>query len=243
MESKQKYCVVDAGNTRITIADFDGDQLLHQCHFSIQDKINWEEALRQRKLNVSILSSVLSDDINASILSLLEPNVVLSEHTKLPISFDNYQTNDTLGADRIANAVAGDHYSSTSATLVIDSGTCIKFDLIVNGNYQGGSISPGYRMRLLALHKFTGKLPQLEIEKTVDFIGKNTKDCMLSGVMNGIQAEIRSFIAYYRDNYPTLTIFLTGGDHNLFDKKLINSIFVDENLTAKGLLKILKHNV
>ena len=162
---------------------------------------------------------------------------------QLPISIEEYDTPKTLGTDRIANAVAAHHYSNTEQALVIDVGTCIKFDLVLKGKYQGGSISPGYAMRLKAMHEFTGALPQLELEDFSPTIGKSTKQAMLSGVINGIQAEISGFINYYTQQYQQLTIFLTGGDHKRFDKELKNSIFADDNLTIKGLYIILKHNV
>jgi type III pantothenate kinase len=50
------------------------------------------------------------------------------------------------------------------------------------------------------------------------------------------------FIEEYQRIYPQLTIFLTGGDHQYFDLEVKNGIFVDENLTLKGLLIALIHD-
>lgn len=243
MSEKIKYCVVDAGNTRVKVVDFENDEIVEQQQIALNDLEKIKLVLSEKKLTTSILSSVLDKEKLKWVSDLLEPNVVLSNRTPLPISIDAYETPTTLGADRIANAVAAHHYSNTDHALVIDIGTCIKFDLVLKDKYQGGSIAPGYSMRLKAMHEFTGALPLLELEDTAPLIGRSTKQAMLSGVINGIQTEIEGFVADYTQQYQPLTIFLTGGDHKRFDKELKNSIFADDNLTIKGLHIILKHNV
>jgi type III pantothenate kinase len=243
MLEKVKYCVVDVGNTRLKVVDFENDEVVGQTTLLLNEAEEIEIALNSKKSVTSILSSVLDQNKQDWIVNLLHPTVVLNSETSLPISIEAYETPKTLGSDRVANAVAANHYAKSENSLVIDFGTCIKFDLVVQGNYQGGSISPGYAMRLKAMHEFTGALPQLKLEDFSPFIGKSTKQAMLSGVINGIQAEISGFIDYYTQQYQPLTIFLTGGDHKRFDKELKNSIFADDNLTVKGLYIILKHNV
>lgn len=243
MSEKIKYCVVDAGNTRVKVVDFENDEIVGHQQIAMEDLDKIKLVLSAKKLTTSILSSVLDKEKLKWVSNILEPNVVLSNQTPLPISIDAYETPNTLGADRIANAVAAHYYSNTDHALVIDIGTCIKFDLVLKDKYQGGSIAPGYAMRLKAMHEFTGALPLLELEDVTPLIGRTTKQAMLSGVINGIQAEIEGFIANYTQQYQPLTIFLTGGDHKRFDKELKNSIFADDNLTIKGLHIILKHNV
>ena len=238
-----KYCVVDAGNTQIKIVDFENEQFVRQQTVAINEEEKLRKILSSRKKATSLLSSVLDNKTTSWIARLMEPNLILNSNTPLPIDLKQYETPETLGADRIANAVAAHHFSSTEQALVVDVGTCIKFDLVVKGKYQGGSISPGYKMRLRAMHDYTGALPYLELENVSYLIGKNTKQAMLSGVINGIQAEIHKFIDVYAQQYQQLTIFLTGGDHKIFDKELKNSIFADDNLTIKGLFIILRHNV
>jgi len=241
--SSEKYCVVDAGNTQIKVVEFYNDEILQQQTIPLEDRNEIASTLIQLRPHKSILSSVLSKEDSQWLEECLKPHVVLNNSTALPISISDYKTPLTLGADRIANAVAAHHYSKTENALVIDTGTCIKFDLILGNKYQGGSISPGYAMRFKAMHDYTGALPNLEIEEINDFIGRSTKESMLSGVMNGIQAEINGFVAHYSQEYGPLTIFLTGGDYKRFDIVGKSSIFADNNLTVKGLYIILKHNV
>ncbi|HLW29864.1 MAG TPA: type III pantothenate kinase [Brumimicrobium sp.] len=243
IEKPVKYCVVDVGNTRVKVVDFENDNIVWERTVLLKSIEELKDVLSSKKDVICILSSVLDKNMNDWIVDLLNPTVFLNNKTALPIIIDEYETPNTLGADRIANAVAANEYSTTENTLVIDVGTCIKFDLVLKGNYQGGSIAPGYSMRLKAMHEFTGALPLLDLEDFKPHIGKSTKQAMLSGVNNGVQAEISGFIDYYTQQYQPLTIFLTGGDHKRFDKELKSSIFADDNLTVKGLYIILKHNV
>lgn len=239
----EKYCVVDAGNTRIKVVDFENGDVSSQTFLAIDDREKIKSIISSRKGVTSILSSVLNEKERNWLIEMLQPNVILDSKTPLPIRLDKYQTPQTLGADRIANAVAANFYSIMSNSLVIDIGTCIKFDFIQNGSFIGGSISPGYEMRLKAMHEFTGALPLLTLEDKCELVGASTKYAMLSGVINGIHSEIEGFIDRYNQQYQPLTIFLTGGDLKRFDKELKNSIFADSYLTVKGLYLILKHNV
>lgn len=242
-QENEKYCIVDAGNTRIKVVDFENGDVINQTYISIDDKEGIRSILFLKKETISILSSVLNEKQRNWLVEILQPNVVLSNKTPLPITLDTYKTPETLGADRIANAVAANFYSILPNSLVIDIGTCIKFDFVQNGKFMGGSISPGYGMRLKAMHEFTGALPLLELEENSLLIGDSTKNAMMSGVLNGIHTEIEGFIQQYTQQYQPLTIFLTGGDRKRFDKELKNSIFADDYLTVKGLYLILKHNV
>jgi type III pantothenate kinase len=127
---------------------------------------------------------------------------------------------------------------------VIDAGTCIKCDFIdQEGSFQGGSISPGVKMRLEALNHYTAKLPLIE-KKNIDFIvGKTTEESILNGVMNGALFEIEGFIENYIKIFPQLNVILTGGDLGSFESKIKQHIFVVPNLVLLGLNKILLYNL
>jgi type III pantothenate kinase len=239
-----EYFVIDAGNSRVKIARFQNDELVDLKVFDVSQDFPLKLELEKIKTNPSILSSVVSEKRKKWLVETASPNVILSDKTELPISLDNYKTPQTLGADRIANAVAGYSLSKQQNTLVIDVGTCIKFDFVdAQGNYQGGSISPGMMMRFKAMHDYTGQLPLIDSPDESDLIGRSTFESMNTGVMIGMKAEIDGIIVLYKQKFTTLTIFLTGGDHKRFDKGLKNSIFAENNLTLHGLYLILKHNV
>jgi len=234
--------IIDAGNTQVKLVCFERDQIVDQKRFEADDIDGVKVFLTNLQYHKSILSSVQSNEATKRLSALIQPTIVLTKNTALPISFENYTTLETLGSDRISNAVAANYLSNTNATLAIDVGTCIKYDLVLGQSYQGGGISPGLQMRFNALHDYTGQLPKLKFEENSTLVGNSTKNAMLSGVIQGMIAEINGIVDLYAQQFQTLTIFLTGGDAKRFDKALKNSIFAEENLTVKGLNIILENN-
>jgi type III pantothenate kinase len=90
-------------------------------------------------------------------------------------------------------------------------------------------------LRYKSLHTFTGALPLVEEYSLPPILGNSTVSCIHSGVMQGIQAEINSFIATYTAQFKNLSIYITGGDAHCFDIVSKNGIFVELNLTLIGL--------
>lgn len=240
VEKEPTYLVIDAGNTRIKAGIFSGNAM-NAKYFSKENQAELKAFLQESRHDHAVLSSVLSDEETTSLLGQIRGCRLLKD-LSFPI-LNAYQSPETLGADRLANAVAA-LCKIPGNRLVIDIGTCIKFDLVDAGDsYRGGSISPGIRMRYHALHDYTGKLPLLEHDGKRIYLGDSTESSIHAGVLSGAQEEINGFIRYYEANYPGLTIFVTGGDYLYFDYSAKNNIFVDENLTLFGLLQILKANV
>lgn len=238
------FFVLDAGNTRVKIAEFQSDELVKIKVFDYTKEYELVAYLAKIKNNTSLFCGVVNEDFLTRIADVWSPTLHLNASTPLPISLEKYQSRNTLGADRIANAVAGYHFSKGKNALIIDIGTCLKFDLIdEKGNYLGGSIAPGVALRFKSMNDYTANLPLIEEYKQTALIGDSTKNSLMSGVINGVTAEIDGFIERYTQQFPQLTIFLTGGDAILFDNALKSSIFVDQNFTLKGLFLILKHNV
>lgn len=172
--------------------------------------------------------------------------IELSGKTSLPVK-NLYKTPETLGKDRIANAAGANYYFPGRNVLSIDAGTCIKYDFVNSENeYSGGAISPGLDMRFKALHHFTAQLPLIKKMKSggENLIGQTTKDSILSGVQNGVMAEISGIINQYRDKFKKVSVIITGGDsifiNTLVSKK--NRIFAVPDLTLLGLNIILDFN-
>ena len=93
------------------------------------------------------------------------PVLVAGVHLALPIAL-KYETPETLGTDRLAAALAANVFFPGENTLVISAGTCLTTDFVTDkGEYIGGSIAPGLRMRLRAMHHFTGRLPLIEFSE------------------------------------------------------------------------------
>lgn len=166
----------------------------------------------------------------------------LNHAVKLPF-INHYKTPETLGRDRMAAVAGAIKLHPKKQVLVIDAGTCITTDfLTAQGEYLGGSISPGFQMRYKAMHEFTGKLPLLSPEMAIEVNGKSTAESMHSGVWFGLLAELnyRMEEALFHD--PKTTFILTGGDAKLLADHLKYRIFAEPLLVHHGLLYCLEIN-
>jgi type III pantothenate kinase len=237
--------IVDIGNTRIKTVVFEKEKNTEVVMFETSQQ--FIEFVKTRKLqNLStIISSVRSESSTNSLVKVFKNAILLNFKTKIPI-INSYASPQTLGNDRLANVIFANNEFPNENNLVIDIGTCMKFDFInKEKEYIGGSISLGFSMRYKALHNLTDNLPLLDNETTNQLIGIDTKSSMVSGVYNGMLAELKHFIYEYEKNYSKVNVFLTGGDLSYFENKELsqkNSIFVDPLLTLKGLKVILDYN-
>jgi type III pantothenate kinase len=163
----------------------------------------------------------------------------LTHRIPLPITI-GYETPETLGHDRIASAAGAAALYPGWNVLAIDAGTALTIDLITDtGLFAGGNISPGLRMRFSSLHRQTFSLPEIEPSDEVPLIGRNTREAILAGVVNGITYEIDNSINSLKNKYNDLQVIITGGDARYLAGRLKNVIFVEENLVLSGLNAIL----
>jgi len=242
--------VVDIGNSFTKIAVFNGNELVWiQSYQQVTTELLHEIKHSYKPLKAIISSVKKQPEHWEQALNVLIP--VLRFNAAMAKSVKNhYKTPQTLGLDRVA-AVAGAHAAYPGkANLVIDAGTCITYDWIdENGNYFGGSISPGLNMRYKALNNYTDALPLLEPELNFsDAFGYDTATSIRSGVQNGIRFEILGFIENYDKAQQQMNIILTGGDSIFFDTVLKNSIFAPQiknepHLVLTGLNAVIQqHN-
>lgn len=234
--------VIDIGNTFTKIAVFEHDELLDVVQHEIVDDETLTGLLSNHEINRAIISSVKAG--RPAWQSVLPGKIPVTRFNALMTGsvINHYQTPETLGADRIAAVIGAHHLFPGVNNLVIDAGTCITYDWVdLKGNYFGGSISPGLKMRFKAVNYYTAALPLLEADITFgDNYGKNTSSAIRSGIQNGIKYELAGFIESYKNAESDLNIILTGGDSIFFDTLLKNSIFapyikIDPYLVLKGL--------
>jgi type III pantothenate kinase len=233
--------IIDAGNSSVKVARFESDKLIEVQRFPSNNLDQLKEFMRGHDGRYA-LSSVLSEEDTNEITSAI-PNVLLLK-TDSKVNMDiQYGTTNTLGMDRLCNAVYAYNRTETDYAVAVDIGTCIKFDIVhKTSGYVGGSISPGIHLRYKALNDYTGKLPLLSNKTQSELVGTSTNLSIQSGVMNGMNAEINGFMEQYRERFPSLTFFVTGGDAQNFDILAKNDIFADENLTLIGLYQIYQQN-
>lgn len=232
---------IDIGNSNTKLALFKGQEL-KDVFYSI-DK--FDEFLYRRRVKKVIISktganSLIEDTLNNRKI----PYVLLSHKLNFPITIQ-YKTPHTLGADRIAGSVEAASLFPGKNVLKIDFGTCVTYDFInADAEYLGGAISPGLMMRFKALNNFTANLPLIDPlqHHNFDLIGNDTISSILSGVMNGMIAEIDGIISSYESRFDGLQVVATGGDSLLFAARLKNEIFARPYLVLQGLNRILNDN-
>lgn len=237
--------VIDIGNTRTKVAVFINNELVYNFptnQLSESDIQNLK--LQYPDIDKVIVSSV--QHTNDELLNKFELHfgylLHLDHLTPLPIQ-NLYETPNTLGKDRIAAAVGGNHLYPNTNLLIIDAGTAITYDFVNEKNqYLGGFITPGLNMRFKALHHFTKKLPLLSTTTPQNLEGKNTQESIIGGIQYGLEGELYRIIDHFSKNADKISIILTGGDKNYFEKLLKSYKFVSLEITLLGLNIILNFN-
>lgn len=236
---KKTFFVVDVGNTRTKAAYFVDNELCQQ--FSSLDKI--AHFVANNPIDFSLICSVADEEKTQAVQQIL-PQAIRADWRLRQTINTLYKTPKTLGMDRLANVLAGSFLYPNQHVLVVDIGTCLKFDFIDKmHNYHGGSISPGLGLRFKSLNDYTAQLPLIKKHERTSLIGQSTKESLLSGVINGMENEIFGMIERYRKEYREITLIITGGDAKIFDLAIKNNIFAHENLTLLGLKLMLEVNV
>lgn len=241
MKRRRINIAIDYGNSSAKVGIFHDDQPVEIRNYPSAAELH--QFLQNFSGDALIISSVSMDAPTvASWAENVATRFILTKDLPLPIQ-NRYATPGTLGVDRIAGACGAHAMFPGVASLVIDAGTCITYDLIDPGaNFLGGGISPGLRMRFQAVHTFTKRLPLVEPVETVPLVGNSTETCIQSGVINGVVAEIEGIVARYQGDFAGLRVILTGGDTPFFENKLKASIFAVPELVLSGLNSILIHN-
>jgi type III pantothenate kinase len=219
--------VIDIGNTSTKIAVFEDDEMVFNDRFRVVRPLTIDKILERFKISQTIISTVKAvkeqwHDVLAKKTSLAYFAAKMAKNIS-----NHYLTPETLGPDRLAGVMGARVLYPGQDNLVISGGTCITYDWIgITGNYFGGSISPGLKMRYKALHNYTAGLPLLSAGSVFEAdYGDNTANAIHSGVQNGIKYELEGFVESYKTNVQYLNIILTGGDSIFFDTLLKNSIF------------------
>lgn len=230
---------IDIGNTFTKLAIFDQQEILY-----FKSNKKWlvgdiKKLVTKFSVDWAIISTVKKS--NPRYFTYLDKHtqlIQLTHKTKIPIT-NNYSTPKTLGRDRLAAAVGAFASYPKKNNVIIDIGTCVKFDYIdKNGTYFGGNISPGVEMRLKAMHHFTAALPSIKRKHPKNLLGLSTEEAMNNGAVLGVVFEIEAFIRRLKAEKGSINVILTGGGASFFGDFVKSKIFVDSLLILKGLNKI-----
>ena len=226
----------DIGNTNTHVGLANDRRVLKQTNIPTREWFGGDaKALVKKfagaeKINGAVLCSVVpraTPLVRKTVGTLWKLDVLeLSPKTLRGVGID-YPKPDSIGPDRLANAVAArKHFGAP--VVVVDFGTAVTFDVVnVKGNYIGGIIAPGLAAMTDYLHEKTALLPKIKIRETKNVIGKSTEEAMLVGA---VRAE-------------NLPVVATGGYAKLIAAKLPEISAVMPDLTLEGLRLIFKSKI
>lgn len=249
---------IDIGNTNITVGGFRDDELSFVARIST-DASKTADEYASKILHMLSLYDIDRTSVSGAIIASVVPplNSIMKDairfiygvepllvgpgiKTGLSIRCD---TPSTVGADIICACVAANNIYGSPA-LIVDMGTATKM-MVVDGSgaFIGVSIMPGVIMGLRALAADTAQLPQVSLDAPSRVIGRNTPDCMRSGVVYGNASMIDGMIdRCFREYGSTLPVYATGGLARFIIDYCEHDITTDESLVLKGLNIIYKKN-
>ena len=242
---------IDIGNTNIVLGGFSDDNLTFVARIATNANKTEDEYATKIK-SILALHEVDKASVKGCIISSVVPplNAVMTKaihiaygveavmvgpgiKTGINIVCDNPST---VGADLICACVAS-HHIYGSPSLVVDMGTATKMMVLDRtGAFIGVSIIPGVNIGLRALASGTAQLPQISLEAPKSVIGKNTADCMRSGVVFGNACMIDGMIDRFNDEMgEELKVIATGGLASTIVRHCKHDITLDDDLLLKGL--------
>jgi type III pantothenate kinase len=243
---------VDIGNTNINIGSFVGKKLV--SHFCIDNTslINQNVALPYRSSLLNESKNIVVASVNPKAESVFYKSIGQKYKKKtlkigreiklkIPILVENPQS---VGIDRLLNALAAYRRTKTS-TIVIDFGTAITIDVVSKkGEFMGGLILPGIKTSAYALNKQTALLPEVEIKRPKNIIGKTSEDAINAGIYFGTIGSVMHIINELRKVYGEVEYTIaTGGDAKTLKKDISKIDKFIPRLTLEGIRLAFEENL
>jgi type III pantothenate kinase len=249
---------IDAGNTNIVFALYEGDRLAHswRCQTiagrTADEYAAWlyqlftQAGLTFAAVKDAVIGSVVPD-VNFNLVKLCadtfgcDPLIVSAKNAGIKVNLKNP---DEAGADRLLNAAAATR-DYGSPVIVIDFGTATTFDVVnAAGEYCGGAIAPGPNLSAEALYQAAAKLPRVGIKKPVCVIGTDTVGAMQSGLYWGYVGLIEGLLKRTMDEMGVKPrVIATGGLAGIFAEDIPLIEKTDGDLTLRGLLYIYESSI
>lgn len=250
---------VDIGNTNVVLGGIEGDEIRFlerlatnrnatDVEYMVQIKtILKMYGLAQAELEGSIICSVVPI-VTQSIRQALEtltgkrPMIVgPGLKTGLKINIDNPAQ---LGSDRVADAVAAMNLYPLPL-ITVDMGTATTLGVVDStGTFVGGMIVPGVMVSLNALSGGTAQLPGISLDPPRNAIGRNTVDCMRSGIIYHTAAGVDGMISRIEEELgQKCTVVTTGGLSSVIAPYCRHEMIHDPQLLLKGLMILYRKNV
>lgn len=249
---------IDAGNTNVTVGIFDEATLIASWRLrTIRDQTSDEWGIKLRSLFRAgdLDPRIITGVAIASVVPPLDQQladvarryfrceavfVSVDLDLGLKVAIDNPRE---AGADRLAN-VAAAFQKYGGPCIVVDLGTAINFDIVsAEGDFLGGIICPGIGIAISGLFEKAARLPLVDFREPRQLIGRNTVDCIQSGLYYSTISAIDGILDRLLVELGSGTkIIGTGGQAKLMvsGSKYLKTI--DEDLTLDGVRMIWERN-
>ncbi len=249
---------VDVGNTQIVVGVYENDRLIRTWRLAtVHDRTEDELAvaldglLAQQDLALEDLDAVA---LGSVVPPLTQAFVRMTERyleraafvvgpgikTGVRLRVDNPAE---VGADRIANTLAA-HRRYGGPAVIVDFGTTTNFDVVsAEGDFLGGSFAPGLEVSAESLFGRASRLFRVPLTAPAAAIGKNTADCLRSGLIFGYVGLVEGLLARILAELPGKPrVIATGGLAATIAPLAKGIEKVDEDLTLDGLRMLYELN-
>jgi type III pantothenate kinase len=252
-----RLLVVDVGNSETVVGVMEGREVLHYWRLTSGRMTTDEAVLRTAELLAS--AGLASATLKGAVVCSVAPSLTLpwvealarrSDSPPVEVSAANvrslpirYHDRASVGADRIANAIAARDLYGTPA-IVVDLGTATTFDCVSQqGAYLGGAIAPGVMTSAEELFRRAARIPRVELRRPARALGRTTEEALRAGVVWGTAGQVDALVRRLAlEMKGTPHVIATGGLAGLIAPECETINRVDETLTLKGMALIWKEN-
>jgi type III pantothenate kinase len=240
---------IDVGNTNVTVGVFRGEDLAASWRLS-SDRHRTSDEYRAALGSLMLGQGWRLDDCSTAVMSSVVPPIAAEVSNALraegldvqvlgPTDFGfeiRYNPPSSVGADRVANAVAAEKKYGLPA-IIVDLGTATTIDAVsADRVYLGGAIAPGIETSLRGLVSQAFQLPMLDLIAPDHVIGTTTLESIRSGTVLGYAALVDGLIdRFLREMQVAAQIIGTGGLSYLIAGVSKHVQTLDPDLTLNGL--------
>ncbi len=249
---------VDIGNSNIVIGGVEGDNILFEARIRTESTKTSDEycvdikilldvyKVEPKSIEGAIIASVVPQVLNSIQTAILKltgkTSLVVAPGLKTGLNIKIENPAQT-GADLVVGSVAAlrEH---KPPMIIIDMGTATTMVVLdETGALVGGCICPGVKISMDALTERTALLPGLQLDRPKRAIGRNTIDCMRSGIMMGTACMLDGMIERMEAELGTqTTVIATGGIAKFITPLCKTQVIYDKDLLVKGLAALYRDN-
>jgi len=238
----KRLLAVDIGNSWVHLALFVDGRVKKRFRFAT-DSIDYFSQLKKISSRVfcdellvaSVVPGALSKFLASGQRIFRKKIKVVGKDMPVPL-VNRYRYPSKLGIDRLLNAYATLRLYGAPA-IIIDYGTAVTFDILSKKKeFLGGLILPGLNVSLNSLNQNTSFLPKIRLSLPKEFIGRDTQQCILSGVVNGMVLLTNALVTILKEKIGNqATVVATGGDASIIKKSSQVIDVLDKDLTLKAI--------